>query len=289
MNAKRKSNGLDWLTLVSADDGVMEKWHQCIATQFVDRKLWKENSKTRNVMGYVGPQFEGLFIGSRPDGHMVRVSSDTARWVGHDLLRRGGRASRIDLQITVWLGGIQDAFLRSDFVTACQHKYGRGSPPRIAIIDTNRGPEGVTIGSRASESYGRIYDKQKESKEERYEGCLRYEVEFKGELAHSIGAILAGYTSPLIAMSDMVEKWFMARGVLIPDGGGKVQDLIPLKRPPTSLERSRGWITRNIAPTIYKIALEQGICQTMLDVFGQTLDDEVIMRLVDRAALDWSS
>lgn len=58
------------------------------------------------------------------------------------------------------------------------------------MITSHDGPETLYLGKRVSDRFGRIYDKFAESGLRCYQGCLRYELELKNDIARHTALML---------------------------------------------------------------------------------------------------
>lgn len=154
-------------------------WITCTATSAPGRanltRLWAKYSaqegrkgavtKKSAFQGFQGAGCGSVFFGRREEVLLLRVSSGLADEVFAELDLGEVKMTRIDLQLTFRLaaydGGIAE-------VLAHRREKGRAdqSVPLKPTQDLHMGfgkGDTLSIGSRSSPRYGRIYDKQKES------------------------------------------------------------------------------------------------------------------------------
>jgi DNA relaxase NicK len=133
----------------------------------------------------------------------------------------------------------------------------------------------VTIGSRQSELYGRIYDKEQESGAEEYAGCVRYEVEVKGDQAHKLGEYLGQCDFPRIEAFKNVVGFFEARGAIINCDApweGMAMPKVVLRR---TNEQAVKWIETQVSPTIdrlCKAGYNEDVARALLAAQRQSAD-----------------
>ena len=103
-----------------------------------------------------------------------------------DLQALGLRCTRFDWAIDDYARGL----LLGDILEACEagsFARCRSIVPHIEYTGGNKILSGFSCGSRQSDKYVRIYDKEIESRgSENYSNCIRYESEFKGAYAEKI-------------------------------------------------------------------------------------------------------
>lgn len=144
----------------------------------------KQYGKDVKIKGYKGTQWDGLFYGvgkQRNKAHfMLRASGEGAETILFRTRDLSVKCTRIDLQITVWLPQNYQSRKLYDILESPDVEWpGRRLTPHI--IQSGDGLDTIYVGSRTSERFTRIYTKPDMSGEAAY---LRFEVEFKGNLAH---------------------------------------------------------------------------------------------------------
>lgn len=125
-------------------------------------------------------------VGRRHDGVCLRASGHVAAEHWQQICDLSTNITRLDLQVTTIPPEGVNSRLRSVWAGRNAGVEANGRPATIKAIVGPNGFETLMIGSRASQRYGRFYDKHAESGLSEYLGCLRWEVEYKGDLARAI-------------------------------------------------------------------------------------------------------
>jgi hypothetical protein len=214
-------------------------------------------TRAARVLGYDSWVTGPLTWGERQDGMLVRISSaDADTWANRwpELLLH---ATRIDLQVTLYHADASRTALQRHISAAVLFAEGIPAARRhnVEYYSGPEGPQTLYIGSRQTEHFARIYDKYKQSKDEYYRGCLRYEVECKGQIAKRVGENLFGCPyATCYQAGPFVASWFDIRGVDVP--GGFVASYWPLPRidpEKTDDIRRLAWLRKQVAPTIKEL------------------------------------
>lgn len=280
MVAKLKSVGLDWVRLTTPSPSIGEIWLQYVKRILGDEATGMPLAKRAKRLGYAGVMGSQVFWGQRDDGYMIDMSSDMARELGLLFMSRGGKATRLDLQCTFDCGDQRKHLIENAFYSGCSHKYGRGREPDIEMRTGRLGARSVTVGKRSSEQYGRMYDKEEESGEERYKGCVRLEVEFKDRAAILIQSSIRETDAQIDRIQELTEGWWRRHGIMIEHAESMAGEMIPFKRPPTTLESKRAWLRSQVAPTVSRVVNVIGVIPLIEDIveYGQEDKWQVILR-----------
>jgi DNA relaxase NicK len=208
-----ESAGVDWLTCHVPHDRRAEHiadWGDVLlrAEQRAgnDRKVWKWN-------GYHGWKAGGVALGGRPDGVICRLSGTPARENWRHVYAIAGRCSRLDLQVTI-SGvpvGLDLAGEGKGQVEAFRPPTGR--PGSWAYTQTRDSGATLYLGSRTSQSFGRLYDKSAEEDGQHLGGRWRYELELKEETAQHTATGLSAPGAETARAIATVHEGFSSRGV----------------------------------------------------------------------------
>jgi hypothetical protein len=71
----------------------------------------------------------------------------------------------------------------------------------------------MQLGARSSVQFGRIYNKEIESRQSYYKGALRYEVQLNKELAQQVAEYLDKTECQEAAIASIVDAWFVKHHV----------------------------------------------------------------------------
>ena len=206
--------------------------------------------------GYVGWTAGGCSVGEKVDSSIVRCSSGIAqRWLERGL-PTGHNVSRLDLQLTFWGEKDQDARIALHNIEALERRSGsEGRPIKITHVKGNGGGDTLYLGSRASETYVRIYNKEREqSNDEAWATAIRYEVEFKGDRARAVRDALAARGNSSWYTANLVVNECVYRGLVLP-AGASISERAPVvgPKPKSDVEGAIVWLERQVAPTVRRL------------------------------------
>jgi DNA relaxase NicK len=121
--------------------------------------------------------------------------------------------------------------------------------------------ETVYIGDRASDIYGRLYDKQAECEEageseeaEHYSSCWRYELELKGPTAERLVDELPVDAERPQWIARLMRDYWQAHGVIVAfDAEAGPQLRLGFRRRSDATSKMR-WLRRSVMPSIEWLA-----------------------------------
>lgn len=225
----------------------------------------------RRMLGYDGIGDEYFFIGQREDGWFRSYAGGCADVLFDKTYIQGDTPGRIDLQVTLRndlhpLETIQahelEALSANDLLPSSRQR---------SISRHSDNKEGMTlyIGSRSSDCFGRIYHKYAKSKEDRYKGCVRYEIELSGRYAATYAEIVhtAG-DQRARRVTTLVKEWFAMRGVVAPIPQVR-ENWQPVKMAPpaTSVDTTMAWLRSQVKPSLARL-LQVVPREHILDALG---------------------
>jgi len=212
---------VDWLTVTVAD------WaKQRLLCDEVDRLMQIRKGqgfaqKPWRFKGYDGWTCGGVRWGTREDGSIVMLSGEDAALNWPTCLAWCDNCSRVDLAVTVILLSPKHHVASEAYGMLTLEGSNTNSRTRkMSLVVNNYGGETFYIGSRASDQFGRLYDKGREMDDgtDIPEGLIwRYETEFKSYRARRIAAQMLeaakDTTDYRQNLGETVYKWFVSRGV----------------------------------------------------------------------------
>lgn len=203
--------------------------------------------------GYDGGQTRHCQYGQRQDSDLLRLSGALAADRLDEVLPLASNVTRLDLCVTCRLPGVTDELIRESYGQGREHQSDRGRAVDYQLLEHSRRGSTLYIGSRASRSYGRLYNKFSESQLDYFRGCFRYEVEAKGELAVALARALSVAPDRGASIQQYVHDHFSERGVepaFHPTGHRlSVQ---PYRRRPDDSSRL-AWLATQVAPTLERL------------------------------------
>jgi DNA relaxase NicK len=124
-----------------------------------------------------------------------------------------------------------------------------GRKPKRHLIVSGDGGSTVYIGARASESFGRVYDKGVEQKACQPGLWWRWELELKGKTAYNHAGLLKSTDDHSVMLMAKVASWFRAR--TMHSYTSTVTELcVQNARDPTTVERRLRWLSHDVRPTV---------------------------------------
>lgn len=258
-----KTAAIDWLT-ITCNNVDLERllWDEANRLMAIG-KAEGNTQKVWNFRGYTGWSCASIRIGNRTDGSILMLSGQAAQMNWPVALAWATNVTRIDIAVTVTMGQpvpniAQKAY---EFIVGpkgCNCKAQR----QYSFIVNSEGGQTLYVGSRASDQYGRLYDKGKEDKSlpDLPEGKIwRYEVEFKQYRAKKIASQLLACAKqnecePSEDIGATVHKWFLSRGVrpiMATDNGRPF--LTEISARITDDLVSLQWLSTQVSPTVRRL------------------------------------
>jgi hypothetical protein len=222
------SAGPDWITATAKSGGPSLEFEH-----LADEVLDNERAESRDVtfgsrLGYDGRSGEGFFHGRRPDGSLIIASGRHACPLAAKITSVCSNVSRLDLQVTLWTHGEQPHLGVWGYQTLKRKRQSNGRPGQLTLITGYPSGETFYINKRASDSFGRCYDKATESKLGLERTVWRFECEFKRKLAHAYAKRVVAAESVSAFTNDAVQSWWSKKGLQIPARTGNGRDLVEL-------------------------------------------------------------
>jgi len=129
--------------------------------------------------------------------------------------------------------------------------------PSVKLISSFGEGDTCYIGSRLSDMFLRIYDKERESKDECYIGAVRFEAELKGAYALKAYQLLSRSDPASGAALSVVVGCFKRHGIDLPVNlplACTYNPVVPLKT--FDLDRTAAWLQRQVAPALQRCLTE---------------------------------
>ncbi len=220
--------------------------------------------------GYAGWQCGQLNVGERYDGTILKLSGVMAhKWVKAGL-PVGHNMSRCDIALTVWGVSEQshEIALHSEQGDVYRKSL-RSRPFKMRLVDGKGDGDTLYLGSRSSELFTRIYDKEREQPDnEDYKTSLRYECECKERTAlDSYQRCVSGGYSPTSCLAVLVG--LLARRGIYPMGIGSTAVVVipPSNLPESNLEATLAWLEKGVSPTVRRL-IREGYEEEVLNALG---------------------
>jgi len=247
--------GVDWITVTAKTPEKVERL-RTFAYAMLDNQLglgyfgrpWFQS-------GYVGVACGHVQFGDRADGCIIRLGGTLAKCYWMTVAEMGDNVTRIDLQATFRAEEEPRLLVHRHYKEIQRKRRLFKRAPRLSKIEDDDGGYTVYTGRRCSNVFGRIYDKASESKEKRFEKCVRYEVQFNGRRAKWVA--LATRRSLLAAedIANNVLLFFQERGASLRSLLDTLSQCVSLdtslpNEAPTDVVRKLEWLARSIRPSV---------------------------------------
>lgn len=211
--------------------------------------------KKDGLQGFTGESCGPVFYGRNDTHFMLQASGAAADELFPELPWVELHCTRIDLQVTMQY--TEDHATLGQWLGQQRAKgYERNSrpvKPRQGLhVGYGRG-DTLSIGSRSSPRYGRIYDKQRESKDERYSHCWRFEIEYKDPVADNIVEFLRHSPSMDRAVAGAVAGQLQEWGIALAVPTEPVLVAGSIGRREYDSDRAIKWLETQVRPTVERL------------------------------------
>lgn len=221
-------------------------------------------------LGYYGETCNGVSYGSGPQGAIFQVSG----WRASDVREMGlpyDGIPRCDIQATLWFPQDEPGLgARVADRSAKASGTMRGGRWKVRYIDGKGDGDTTYIGSRSSDSFLRIYDKQRESGDhEGYAYAWRFEAETADEKAREAWAAEGALPPGRDYWYAYVARALRARGVWLP-GVSSVRLAAAPPRPKDEdiVGKRLAWLRNGVAPAVDKLLASGVPLSTVLEQLG---------------------
>lgn len=262
--------GVDWITATAGTGGrstaLMNRAHEWVeerGSEGYQIKHWAWN-------GYVGATVDGCSFGKRPDGTIIRLSSSMARRHWKSAMVFADNVSRFDVQTTVLDREGESNIALNAYRKAGENAQIHSGICRSQYIESTPTGSTLSIGSRASDRYLRLYDKTAESDGEYPNRCWRYEVEYKQRRAYKVASDTLASRHEASAVHNRVRACFNNYGLNVAGEGPSLgwRDAGIVRA--TDDQRRLEWVRRCIRPVVGRL-VEAYDSQTIAAALGFTL------------------
>ena len=282
------SSSVDWLTCTTKSPEARIKLYELCA-EF--RKDLSPNGKITpwRFRGYQGLQCESVRWGTRADSDIAVLSGYDAEVAWRRLLPVAENVSRVDLAVTMKVGKKIENLVDVYYEWVKQN-LGAWEARKLTRMENNWGGQTLYVASRASDQFGRIYDKGAQDKKLKVPpGYLwRYEVEFKDDRAPKIAEQLQLWS--LVpwdigrSIQQTVYLWFDSRNVPPLFERTKVLPLgSTVSARVTTDDKALAWLHAQVAPTVARL-MDKGKTDQTLQALGvqHWIVEELARQLDDR-------
>lgn len=208
-------------------------------------------------LGYRGVQCGKLFVGDSAQGIFILATGSAAAIAYNHLYLPDMHVSRLDLQVTQWEcpNGVDTGKIAEQHAIAHKQTGGRRNQRQIRHIADDKGGFTLYVGSRSSESFLRLYNKERESKDAYYKEAWRYEVETHNTLATTTAQYLLAYKGEIEeAIVASVKGYARERGIYVHwEANDSLSIIRPMPKEETDDIRSLRWLEAQVRPTVQRL------------------------------------
>ena len=240
----------DWLTVTCTLDDKIPRFRAWARRAIA----WEEAAanKQRNFVafGYEGVACGRVRWGARADGDMVQLSGDVASKELSSALDYATNCSRVDLAVTVQLDPPQNQLEHHHYLEYLTAPNREGRRSSASLVQSSDGGATFYLGKRVSDVMLRVYNKQVESGEPRYQACHRYELEIKGDRAVLAATSLSQTVDPGAFCQEAVYDWSTAHNVHPAFTAEQPRRLQPGFKRRSDADTKLLWLERCVSPTV---------------------------------------
>lgn len=249
---------VDWITCTAATKDAQEQlWN--VGQHVLHRNELEGEHATRwHANGYEGWTNGSVSLGARPDGCILRISGEQARYEWRECFRAAENVSRLDLAVDCELDCPVTSVSRDIYRNVRHVRPPNGRPPTRRLIVSGDGGSTAYIGSRVSEQFGRVYDKGIESKSAAAGKWWRFEVEYKGSQAFAHSQRLTSTDDHRVLCCATVASWFRARANYSYSSASVTLSILRSKERTTD-ERKLSWLASAVRPTAQYLVERYGV------------------------------
>lgn len=267
--------GIDYLSMtMRADNPNVQQWRLSANNYLQEIAVHNDELNSTRRLGYEGYSFGGSFVGERERDTFCVFSGERAKRAYTLLYRHDVHVSRIDVQVS-YRYAVPTANVAQrarDEVKKDNTRLSSARQRNATLMEDLRGGGTCYIGTRTSEQFARIYNKEAESQDANYKGVWRFEVQLKNRYAEKVCEQVATNTyTPEVHAAVFVRQWLRHRGVSTP--WKAVAELLPLPRDNPTLTASEArlrWLRDQVRPAIRQL-LKYGLRDDIIEALG--LDD----------------
>lgn len=203
------------------------------------------------------------------NGYIIQLSGVFSLKYWLQFVNVATNVSRIDIKVDCRLDKANEELALEYYNYILEHNH-RGR--KYSIVMTKQGGQTLYVGARASDQFGRLYDKSAEERSDVLGKIWRYEVEFKKQKAKAIADELAKRANiqPIEMFSQdivaTVYDWFDER-VVPPVFRRNGQAILGVKAEIDAKMGKMLWLRKQVSPSVRSL-LNRGCGQDVIEALG---------------------
>lgn len=256
--------GVDWISVTQIPGDDMNQLRQ-IALSLAEVELSADMyGSPYAAQGYEGFKVGSITYGERQDGCLLRMGGVLAAAHWRRVYELARHVTRIDLQATYRTSLEPLQCLKTLWSDMRKFARGQKRAPAPSLFVGRDDSITVYSGSRQSDVFLRAYDKGKQSKMDQWQGCVRFEAEFKGKRARLLAGRIARDPDQYQASVGLVCGLFAKRGACLRSLTKELYDRTSLRRflrcpaSQSDVAKTLQWLGTSVRPSVDAIVRRQG-------------------------------
>lgn len=251
------SAGPDWLTATAKLGGPSLEFEDIARRVFDEERTAGGDVQPAVRFGYVGLAADGFFSGRRTDDVCIVLSGPRSTTLFASVTQASTNVSRLDIQASVWTHGETPHLGIQGYNEIRRRAPRSGRKGQVTLMTSQPKGETLAINKRASDEFGRLYDKASESSLGEARTVWRYEVEYKRHRASALAHHLATVDTVESRCARLVHDWFRTRRITPTYNHTGPLEASGLRLEPPERDVLR-WFERSVRVTIEKAAAIHG-------------------------------
>lgn len=247
--------GVDWFSgTLPRTDATQVGWFPSALRTMQEIEAEGERLERRVIYGYTGVGTGGCFLGENEERYLLVISGERADRFWQKHYRPEMHVSRIDMQITVQYDKEVLDIAERSYQNAAAHNEQRQKAHRrkLYLVLGSDGANTCYVGAPSQENRLCIYNKAKQSGDERYTNAWRFEFRSRNDrataYAYSLAARNGDYREAIVSavLAECAD-----RGIPLPidrRGEGLVFD--GPKRLASEIDAKLWWLAHQVKPTV---------------------------------------
>jgi DNA relaxase NicK len=249
---------VDWLTVSAHGNNAAARMLDLALGLAEEQRKRGARRRSWRLQGYEGHHQGAVEWGQRDaQSTILRLIGDAADTYLDVALSCADAVTRVDIA-TTWRAAPPDPHIgRNSYALAEAYRKSNPQAARPSFVGDADGGFTCYIGSRESDRFFRIYNKEAECKAkgddeglDRYRACWRYELEAKASLAAQLATVVAAQEDRANYVQDYIVSFLEARGVTTPFLASSPRALLSGFRRRSDAESRIRHLSRNVRPTV---------------------------------------
>jgi hypothetical protein len=253
------------------DNPLTVAWHGSALAYLQDIAATGIEMNESRRLGYEGYTVGGSFVGVRDRDTAAIYSGERAKSAFDRLYRSDCHVSRLDVQVSYRFNVTASnvAQVARSSVDRANRRISGARQRNATLMEDLRGGATCYVGTRASEQFARIYNKDAESGDKAYERVWRYEVQLKNKYAVKLAEQIASKTYPTVNHALVfVKQWLAHRGVSTPwKADAELLPLPQINGNVPQVDAKLNWLRTQVRPAL-RVLLKYGLRDAILEALG---------------------